>query len=423
MGKLDLKSFVTAEKELIIDKANWQKINVNYTKLYDELNPPNPLDAKPSESRVKELKDKIREEKTIIKEAISDAIEGLPLPLLPINEEEAKEDFENLVEFDTRTLLRKNDIHTKAEYEYDASNWYISNSNIGRPSSNYFHQEARFAAKHWRFDSPLDSWTIKRIHQEFLEPLWTMKMGQVNTLMLRQCIVLRKYLASQFPPAVAKELYNLFEAKHVFDFSMGWGDRLAGFYASNAETYYGTDPNVAVYKNYEKQNKLYETNKKTVFKNSPAEDLDLSNEKFDMIFTSPPYFNAEQYSTDETQSYKRYGDDIEHWLKDFLFATIDKCWNSLVDGGTLIINISDIFANKKVLEICNPMNDYISKLPKAHYAGCTGLRLSKRPNSKTSGPETINKQSVEPIWIWKKNDKRSLEQIIVDNTPLNRFFK
>ena len=24
----------------------------------------------------------------------------------------------------------------------------------------------------------------KRIHQEFLEPLWTMKMGQVNTLML-----------------------------------------------------------------------------------------------------------------------------------------------------------------------------------------------------------------------------------------------
>ena len=208
-SKLDLKPFIRNDNELIIDKANWQKINVNYTKLYDELNSPNPLDAKPSESRAKELKEKIREEKTLIKEAISDAIEGLPLPLLPINEEEAKKDFENLVEFDTRTLLRKNDIHTKAEYVYDASNWYISNSNIGRPSSNYFHQEARFAAKHWRFDSPLDSWTIKRIHQEFLEPLWTMKMGQVNTLMLRQCIVLRKYLASQFPPAVAKELYNL----------------------------------------------------------------------------------------------------------------------------------------------------------------------------------------------------------------------
>ena len=422
MKKLDLKSFITANGELIIDKGDWQKINVNYNKLYDELNPPNPLDSKPSEDRVKKLKELIREEKTRIKEAISDAIEGLPLPLLPISEKEAKEDFENLVEFDTRSLLRKNDIHTKAEYKYEASNWYISNSNIGRNSSNYFHQEARFAAKHWRFDSPLESWTIKRIHQEFLEPLWTMKMGQVNTLMLRQCIVLRKYLASQFPPAVAKELYNLFEAKHVFDFSMGWGDRLAGFYASNAETYYGTDPNVAVFKNYGEQNKLYGTNKKTIFKNSPAEDLDLSDSEFDMIFTSPPYFNAEQYSTDETQSYKRYGSDIELWLNDFLFATIDKCWNSLVDGGTMIINISDLLQKGKEVKICDPMNDYISKLPKAHYTGCTGLRLSKRPNSKTQSEEAKDKQAVEPIWIWKKNDNRTLEQIIEEKSPLNKFF-
>ena len=103
MKKLDLKSFITANNELIIEKANWQKINVNYTKLYDELNPPNPLDAKPSESRAKELKELIREEKTRIKEAISEAIEGLPLPLLPITEEEAKEDFDNLVRFDTRS--------------------------------------------------------------------------------------------------------------------------------------------------------------------------------------------------------------------------------------------------------------------------------------------------------------------------------
>ena len=131
----------------------------------------------------------------------------------------------------------------------------------------------------------------------------------------------------------------------------------------------------------------------------------------------------EQYSKDESQSWQRNGSDIDAWLNNFLFVVIDKCWNSLVDGGTLIINISDIFKNKEFVKICDPMNDYISKLPKAHYAGCTGLRLSKRPNSKTSGPETINKQSVEPIWIWKKNDKRSLEQIIVDNTPLNRFFK
>ena len=391
---LNLRSFVV-NGELIIDKYHWLELNSSYSK--------------------QELKD-----------AISDAIDGLPLPLLPITEKEAKKDFEKLVKFNTKTLLRKPefDLHTKAEYskKYKLSNWYISNSNTGRNSSNYFHQEARFAAKHTKFDSPLDSWTIKKIHQEFLEPLWTMKMVQVNTHMLRECIVLRKYLASQFPPAVAKEIYNLFEAKHIYDFSMGWGDRLAGFHASDAETYYGTDPNVAVYKNYKEQDKFYDTKKKTVFKNSPAEDIDISKEKFDMIFTSPPYFNVEQYSTDETQSWKRYGTDIEVWLNDFLFATIDKCWNSLEDGGTMIINISDIFQNKKPMKICDPMNDYISKLPKAHFAGCMGLRLSKRPNSKNSKKEDKNKTSVEPIWVWKKNDKRTLDQIIDDRSLLKKFF-
>ena len=167
---------------------------------------------------------------------------------------------------------------------------------------------------------------------------------------------------------------------------------------------------------------MYDTNKKTIFKNSPAEDLDLSDSEFDMIFTSPPYFDVEQYSTDETQSWQRYKSD-DAWLNNFLFVVIEKCWNSLADGGTLIINISDIFKSKNQIKICDPMNDYISKLPKAHYTGCTGLRLSKRPNSKNDRPEDAYKTSVEPIWIWKKNDNRTLNQIIDDASPLNKFFK
>ena len=83
---LDLKRFVKDES-LIIDKYHWQELNSAYSK--DEL-----------------------------KYAISDAIDGLPLPLLPITEKQAKKDFENLVKFNTRTLLRKPefDLHTKAEY-------------------------------------------------------------------------------------------------------------------------------------------------------------------------------------------------------------------------------------------------------------------------------------------------------------------
>ena len=40
------------------------------------------------------------------------------------------------------------------------------------------------------------------------------------------------YIATQFKPIVAKTVYNMTEAKRVLDTSCGWGDRLAGFFAS-----------------------------------------------------------------------------------------------------------------------------------------------------------------------------------------------
>ena len=128
---LDLKQFVKDES-LIIDKYHWQELNSAYSK--DEL-----------------------------KYAISDAIEGLPLPLLPITEKDAKDDFNKLARFNTRKLLRKSKLFTKAEYQYELTNWYLSNALVGRDSSNYFHQEARWNVKHTKFSSPVASWTEKKI--------------------------------------------------------------------------------------------------------------------------------------------------------------------------------------------------------------------------------------------------------------------
>jgi hypothetical protein len=202
---LDLKSFIV-NGELVIDKGNWYKLKTSHS--------------------MEDLKD-----------AISDTIDNLDLPLVKYTEEDAKQDFEELVKFNDRTLLTKDSLYAKADYKYELSHWYIKNSTVGRVSSNYFHQFARWKVQHARHTSPYRSWTIKKFHQTFLNPLWTLNMSEVNNKTLRMCIQLRMYMAAQYPPAVAKTLYNLFEAKDVLDFSMGWGDRLAGFHASNAESY------------------------------------------------------------------------------------------------------------------------------------------------------------------------------------------
>ena len=140
--------------------------------------------------------------------------------------------------------------------------------------------------------------------------------------------------------------------------------------------------------------------------NSPAEDVTLTS-KFDFVFTSPPYFNIEKYTQDPNQSFKRYR-KLDAWLNGFLFNIIDKAWNALEDNGVMAINIGDVYSGHTINKICDPMNDYISGLNGANYMGCIGYKMQKRLQSKSFKTGVF----CEPIWLWRKNDKTSLEDII-----------
>lgn len=118
-----------------------------------------------------------------------------------------------------------------------------------------------------------------------------MKYDHVDSKVLRSCIGLRKYIASQFRPSTAKAVYDYFNAKNVLDFSSGWGDRLCGFMASSAESYTGIDPNKNLFPKYHEMiNEIGPRNKTINLINDGAENVDLSSKKFDLIFTSPPYY-------------------------------------------------------------------------------------------------------------------------------------
>ena len=119
---------------------------------------------------------------------------------------------------------------------------------------------------------------------------------------------------------------------------------------------------------------------------------------FDTIFTSPPYFQVERYTQDNNQSWKRYK-KLKDWKEQFLFATLEKAWYTLKKGGYLIVNISDVYCNHTINQICDDMNDFIRKLgSKRHKA--IGMAMSKRPNSGALKDKTGT--FVEPIWIHQK---------------------
>ena len=110
--------------------------------------------------------------------------------------------------------------------------------------------------------------------------------------------------------------------------------------------------------------KFWEINKKSEFLCEAAEEADLERyeDTFDTIFTSPPYFNVERYSHDDTQSWVRYK-DIDTWNRQFMFKTMDNILPTLKSGGKLCINISDVYSRSvkvpiyKWLKICDPMNE------------------------------------------------------------------
>jgi hypothetical protein len=254
-------------------------------------------------------------------------------------------------------------------------------------------------------------------------------MEQIGKKELRTMIGLRKYICAQFKPNVAKMFYEYLNAETVLDFSMGWGDRLAGAFASETVKHYvGLDPRKENHPFYEQQRDFYtkhttffENPTKTNFYCEPAEDFDYSewNEYFDLVFTSPPYFSVERYSHDDTQSWVRYK-NIDVWNEHFLHTTLGKIIPTVKKGGIIAINIADVYAGtsggKDWLEITNPMGDFLTSQGLT-YKGCIGMEMAKRPNSGGAGTakndhyedetlelaeETKDQRFCEPIWIFKK---------------------
>jgi tRNA1(Val) A37 N6-methylase TrmN6 len=74
--------------------------------------------------------------------------------------------------------------------------------------------------------------------------------------------------------------------------------------------------------------------------NIPFEDFQ-TDKKFDLIFSSPPYFNTEKYCNEETQSFKRYPTKLE-WKNGFLKKLIEKSYQFLKTDSYFVINIANV---------------------------------------------------------------------------------
>ncbi len=133
--------------------------------------------------------------------------------------------------------------------------------------------------------------------------------------------------------------------------------------------------------------------------------------EIDLIFTSPPYFAAEGYSTDERQSYIKFP-NYDDWRDGFLEETLKTCVEYLKPGRFLLWNIADINLSGRYFPLESDSYNILKSLG-MEYQTTLKMILTGAPSQlKGRGtPSTKNfcsfqnkYRKYEPIFVFRKPD-------------------
>jgi len=163
--------------------------------------------------------------------------------------------------------------------------------------------------------------------------------------------LLRRYTGTQcvsnFRPTAAACLYSHFAhpGAMVWDMSMGYGGRILGAIIADIN-YVGTDPAELTFKGLKEIKKDFGRENRHYFLNKCGSETFVPKENtLDFAFTSPPYFNWEQYGDEAEQSFNQYSGN-EEWNNGFLRTTIQNAYIGLKKGKYMGLNVANIKSHK-----------------------------------------------------------------------------
>ena len=285
--------------------------------------------------------------------------------------------------------------------------------------SDYFQEEQRMRAKRAdQHKSPWEFWHDKEFTKGLLTTL--LRRGEaITTYTMREEFYRSVKECTQFKPSLVVSMIKLLRGTRMLDFSAGWGDRLIGAMAAGIERYVAVDPNLDLKPGHDAMIRAFAPASpgKPAPGLSPEERFSViyspfqtavipDGATFDLVFTSPPFFDFEIYTHTNGQSCKDFP-GFEEWMVHFLYVSLEKAWGVLDVGGHMAIHITDIMKTR----VCEPMNLFIQmRLPGARYAGLiSSSGKAERPR---------------PIWVWQKTRAQEADQARVTEAEkdLQKFF-
>jgi SAM-dependent methyltransferase len=202
---------------------------------------------------------------------------------------------------------------------------------------------------------------------------------------------------ANFRPTASKLVIERFSADNarILDFCSGFGGRMLG--AITLKRWYtGIDASAQQVSGLRKLHtaiKKFSQGSAEIYHGSAEEIMPaMKAASFDLIFTSPPYFNLEKYSGSKAkQSYIRYPYYAD-WKENFLERTIEESHRLLKPNGYFIVNVADT----KRHPLANDFEGITSKLFRLHAR--YSLNMSSRPVHKKRGVAYKS----EPVYVFRK---------------------
>ena len=143
---------------------------------------------------------------------------------------------------------------------------------------------------------------------------------------------------TKYRTITAKSIVKFYDAKRVLDPCIGWGGRMLGALAAGAE-YVGCEPDPKTVTGLRGilEDLPSDIKQRATILEEPAEvGLESVNGLFDMVLTSPPYFNLEVYTGGDqsTIRHKTWESWVDNWLKPVILKSLEllqkggvSCWS------------------------------------------------------------------------------------------------
>ena len=280
-------------------------------------------------------------------------------------------------------------------YEYDyieskkPNNIYMINVDFDRDErllriTDYFTEDCRVICNFADFISPYEYFRLNResiiksvgeepTYQEIDQRLTSKKYGGP-----KQC--------SLFNTIVCTSVLKYFKPKRWLDPSAGWGDRLISAINYGECEYRATDPNECLHPKYKEiidtlaDEKFIEDEfgKRPKYRISKEgfEEAEIEANFYDLVFTSPPFFDLEKYSNAPTQSNVKFT-QFEAWMNGFMYPLLIKSVAALKKNGHLCLYVNDYRGMKYVADI----QRYLKGNKRMKFLGCISWQQGSYPKN------------------------------------------